>query len=285
MNILFTASGPLVRNSSVTSPARESQGRFAVDSEPEKTESPKPEKLQSGTSNEQASLVDLTDSEKQMVNELKARDKEVRAHEQKHKAMAGKLAKGAIEYTYQRGPDGKSYAVGGEIKIDMSPIPNDPQATVQKAQQIIKTALAVSEPSPADRQVAAQAAQMLAEAQRQMYMENTATEQMVANSYSQNSSRAQEEQSKDEKTEEVEQNDFEFTEIVGANYGTDGGADILGLISAEQNQSKTDLPGYFADSVLMTRPVRVNINQFVNIEGMVSTQGVMNVGGRVDVVA
>ena len=62
---------------------------------------------------------ELTDEEEQIVKELKARDAEVRAHEAAHIAASGGLA-GAPSYTFQDGPDGKRYAVGGEVSIDTS---------------------------------------------------------------------------------------------------------------------------------------------------------------------
>jgi hypothetical protein len=102
----------------------------------------------------------LTEEEKQLVKELRARDREVRAHEQAHKAVAGSYARGGPTYTYQTGPDGRRYAVGGEISIDTSPVPNDPQATTTKAQTIRRAALAPSEPSGQDRSVAAHATRL-----------------------------------------------------------------------------------------------------------------------------
>ena len=63
----------------------------------------------------------LTEQEVKQVQELKARDREVRAHEAAHLAAAGSLATG-VSFTYQRGPDGVQYAVGGEVGIDTSPV-------------------------------------------------------------------------------------------------------------------------------------------------------------------
>ena len=100
----------------------------------------------------------------QQVQELKTRDREVRQHEQAHLAAAGQHAKGGPSFTFQQGPDGKRYAVGGEVQIDTSPVANDPQATIQKAQQIQAAASAPAEPSSQDRKVAAQAAQMASQA-------------------------------------------------------------------------------------------------------------------------
>ncbi|MFZ3155803.1 putative metalloprotease CJM1_0395 family protein [Pseudomonas sp.] len=97
------------------------------------------------------------------IAKLVSRDQEVRTHEQAHAAVGGRYA-GAPSYTYERGPDGKRYAVGGEVGIDTSPIPNDPEATLRKMEVVIRAALAPAEPSAQDRQVAAQAQAQMAEA-------------------------------------------------------------------------------------------------------------------------
>ena len=101
---------------------------------------------------------ELSAEEEKVVQELRARDQEVRAHENAHKAAAGGYATGGPTYTYQTGPDGKRYAIGGEVQIDTSPVPNDPEATIRKAQTIRRAALAPAEPSGQDKRVAAQAA-------------------------------------------------------------------------------------------------------------------------------
>lgn len=106
-----------------------------------------------------------TPTEQQQIQELKTRDREVRAHEAAHKAAAGPHARGGASYTYQRGPDGVRYAIGGEVSISLSPIEGDPEATMRKAQQIRAAALAPAEPSAQDYAVAARAAQMALQAQ------------------------------------------------------------------------------------------------------------------------
>lgn len=58
--------------------------------------------------------------------------------------------------------------MGGEVGIDSSPIPNDPQATIRKAQQIQAAAQAPANPSATDRQVAANAAHMESEARQEI---------------------------------------------------------------------------------------------------------------------
>lgn len=102
------------------------------------------------------------------ITELKAIDRKVRAHEAAHLAAAGGLARGGASFTYTQGPDGKNYAVGGEVAIDTSPVAGDPAATLAKAQQIQAAALAPSDPSPQDRSVAAAAAAMAAQAQAEL---------------------------------------------------------------------------------------------------------------------
>lgn len=92
----------------------------------------------------------LSDEELQQLSELKVRDREVRAHEAAHQAVGGQYA-GAMSFTYQRGPDGAQYAVGGEVSIDVSPVEGDPQATIEKMRVVRAAAMAPAEPSGQDR--------------------------------------------------------------------------------------------------------------------------------------
>ena len=108
--------------------------------------------------------VTLSPDAQREVTQLKQRDQEVRAHEAAHMAAGGGIVTGGATYTYQQGPDGRRYAVGGEVSIDSSPVANNPRATENKAWQIQSAALAPANPSPQDRKVAAQAARMAAKA-------------------------------------------------------------------------------------------------------------------------
>ena len=101
------------------------------------------------------------------MEQLKARDREVRAHEMAHLAAAGGLATSGASFTYQRGPDGVSYATAGEVKIDVSR-GDTPEDTLRRAQIIRAAALAPAEPSGQDRLVAAKATQMEAEARAEL---------------------------------------------------------------------------------------------------------------------
>lgn len=123
-------------------------------------------KLQSQSSNKE----DFTEEEVAQLTELKTRDLEVRAHEQAHLAAAGGYATGAASFSYQKGPDGKSYAVGGEVGIDLSE-ESDPSTTIQKMQTIKRAALAPASPSSTDRQVAAQAEVKAAQARQEILQE------------------------------------------------------------------------------------------------------------------
>ena len=101
------------------------------------------------------------------ITRLSATDRHVRAHEQAHLAAAGRYAAGGPSYTYTTGPDGRQYAVGGDVALDVSPVSGDPEATIQKAHVIEAAANAPADPSAQDRAIAAQAAMMEASAERQ----------------------------------------------------------------------------------------------------------------------
>ncbi|RTE65166.1 catalase [Amphritea opalescens] len=120
------------------------------------------------------------EAESQQVAELATRDAEVRQHELTHAAAGGQYA-GAPTFEYQRGPDGRLYAVGGEVSIDTSSVPDDPQATLEKAEVIMRAALAVAEPSSQDRSVAAQAAAMASEARAELARQNQEPDDNSAN--------------------------------------------------------------------------------------------------------
>jgi hypothetical protein len=92
-------------------------------------------------------------------------DAEVRAHEHAHVAALGS---GVITYETVIGPDGRSYAVGGGVPVDLEPVPGDPAATVRKAERIIQAAYAPGMPSAADQRVAAEAYQMEVQAQHEL---------------------------------------------------------------------------------------------------------------------
>jgi len=117
--------------------------------------------------------LELSPEAQQQLRRLKERDAEVRAHEQAHMAAGGAHVVGGPTYTYQQGPDGRQYAIGGEVAIDTSEVPGDPEATQEKARQVRRAALAPASPSGADRQIAAKASAQEAEAQREERQEDS----------------------------------------------------------------------------------------------------------------
>jgi len=111
---------------------------------------------------------ELSVEEKEMVFELQARDAEVRAHEAAH--QSGGAATGGATYTYQIGPDGKMYAIGGEVSISFGS-GSTPQETIANAQAVIASALAPANPSGQDMAVASSAMVMMMKAQQQLAQE------------------------------------------------------------------------------------------------------------------
>jgi len=112
---------------------------------------------------------ELSPAEEEMVAKLEARDAEVKAHEAAHQAAGGGMT-GAATYTYQQGPDGKMYAIGGEVSISMSS-GSSPEETIANARQLAAAAMAAGEPSPQDFSVAASARVMEMKAQQQLARE------------------------------------------------------------------------------------------------------------------
>lgn len=115
---------------------------------------------------------DLSVDDAKLVAKLKEEDRRVRSHEAAHKAAAGSLARGG-SFSYQTGPDGERYAVGGEVSIDTSPVQGKPSATILKMQQVERAALAPADPSPQDRRVAEQAAAVEAKARGELLAQST----------------------------------------------------------------------------------------------------------------
>lgn len=107
-------------------------------------------------------------ADEKIISQLQHRDKEVRTHELAH-ASAGGAATGSPSYTFEIGPDGKKYAVGGEVSVDLSSVSGDPQATIVKMQKVHAAALAPANPSTQDTRVAASAAQKILAAQSELF--------------------------------------------------------------------------------------------------------------------
>jgi len=107
-------------------------------------------------------IKELSDAEKKQVIDLQARDAEVKTHEAAHQGGGG----GAATYTYQQGPDGKMYAIGGEVSISLES-GSTPEETIANAMQVIAAATAPANPSSQDMAVAASAKSMIIKAQQE----------------------------------------------------------------------------------------------------------------------
>lgn len=123
---------------------------------------------------------DLSAQEKKNLNDLKARDREVKAHEHAHLSAASGLAVSGPTFTFVEGPDGKRYAVGGEVQISVSAVAGDPAATIRKAEQIRRAALAPTQPSAQDQKVAASANAMANQARFELLREKETSSQEPA---------------------------------------------------------------------------------------------------------
>ena len=129
--------------------------------------SQKGEENKSGKISNSPKISELSEEEKAVVEQLKKTDQEVKAHEQAHKNAGGQYA-GSASFGYVKGPDGKRYAVSGEVPIDIAPVEGDPKATIAKMDAVISAALAPAKPSSQDRNVAARAAALRAKAQAEI---------------------------------------------------------------------------------------------------------------------
>lgn len=96
----------------------------------------------------------LSAEQERQVQALQQIDRTVRAHEQAHIAAGRGVVTSGANFSYTYGPDGKQYAVGGEVSIDTSP-ERKPEANIDKGQRIQTAALAPADPSPQDHRVAA----------------------------------------------------------------------------------------------------------------------------------
>ena len=135
--------------------------------ESKKAQKEKEQELKKSVEKEKASDPHkLSQEQEEQVKELQARDAEVKQHEAAHQAAGGGLA-GAASYTYQQGPDGKMYAIGGEVPISM-PASSSPEEALANARKVIASATAPGEPSGQDMAVASSAAMMQLKAEQQI---------------------------------------------------------------------------------------------------------------------
>jgi len=163
--------------------------------------------------------VQLSKEELQLISELASRDREVRSHELAHQAVGGQYT-GAAAFSFQTGPDGKRYAIGGEVPIDVSPAKN-PEATIQKMRTVKAAALAPAEPSPQDLSVAATATQILLQAQIELASER-AKETAESSKPSENTTESSQRAAAASKT---------YGEITGLNADSKGNSELLDTLA------------------------------------------------------
>ena len=113
---------------------------------------------------------ELTTQEKQELAKLKITDAEVKRHENAHKAMAAGLQTSGPNYEYETGPDGKKYAVAGDVNISYQKS-SDPEVNLKNAQKLKAAALAPADPSAQDRSVARKADVEIAKAKQEILEE------------------------------------------------------------------------------------------------------------------
>ncbi len=162
-----TSDNPNTRNST----DNQEQPKNATASEKDKAQSGSDDKQKGGEeSGQQGSQDQQQTQQRQEVERLQRTDREVRAHEAAHANAGGQLA-GAPQLSFKTGPDGKRYAVSGEVSIDTSKVSNDPQATIDKMDQVKRAALAPASPSSQDLKVAAIASQVANQARVELNIE------------------------------------------------------------------------------------------------------------------
>lgn len=115
----------------------------------------------------EAGSLTFSKEEMRLVKELQRRDTEVRTHEQAHLTAAGQYAAGGASFSYTTGPNGKRYAIGGEVPIDIGK-EKTPEATIQKMRTVRRAALAPASPSSADRSIAVQASDTESQAMKEL---------------------------------------------------------------------------------------------------------------------
>lgn len=113
-----------------------------------------------------------------IAQRLQTQDRSVRAHEHAHAAHAGRYG-GPPNFDLSPGPDGRIYAVGGEVPIDTAPVSGDPAATITKMQVVRRRALDPAGATAADRALATQVSRQEAHARRELMQQRAAERQAL----------------------------------------------------------------------------------------------------------
>ena len=106
------------------------------------------------------SEANMSTEDKALLDRLRARDSMVRGHENAHVTAAGGQASGPVQYTYQTGPDGRQYAIGGSVNIAVVSSPADDDQAARQADTARRAAEAGGQTSLRDMQVSMRAAEL-----------------------------------------------------------------------------------------------------------------------------
>jgi len=145
----------------------------------EQVDSTLPASSAKGSAKTSAGSKQLTTEQQRTIQQLQQIDRTVRAHEQAHLSAGRGVVTSGAQFQYTYGPDGKQYAVGGEVGIDTSP-ERKPQANIDKGRLIQAAALAPKDPSPQDFRVAAVGGQLEAQGQTDLVREQQAQRNLDA---------------------------------------------------------------------------------------------------------
>jgi hypothetical protein len=162
-----SGSGTTAQSSDSQKDQSGSEDRVTISQEGKEKSSDFGSPLVSEKSSTEPGTENLNQQELKQIQQLKRRDAEVRTHEQTHLSAAGRYATSGASFTYQKGPDGGSYAIGGEVNIDTSK-ESTPEATITKMQTIKRAALAPADPSGADKRIAANANSVEVQARQEL---------------------------------------------------------------------------------------------------------------------
>lgn len=175
---------------------------------------------------------DLSTVELDIIRELRARDQEVRAHEAAHASVGGQYA-GAPSYSFETGPNGVRYAVGGEVPISLPSSGGDPQQTIRAAEQVRRAALAPANPSGQDRSIASRAT-LVASSARVELAEQREGERRLAS--------AERNEAKTENDLKGEQRKSLLESVRSSNF-------LSSNLSSPENLSEINSPGKLLDQI------------------------------------
>ena len=145
-----------------------------------------------------------------------------------------------VTNTYQRGPDGRAYAIGGKVQLDVSEVANDPEASLQKSEQIRRAALAPMDPSPQDMKVAASAGQMAARARLDIAVHRREEAQLEAEQR-----KLEAEQQRSEQIDREQQGDSALSGVPSIENPADAGDPLSSAPSSTPVQPVSDAPAAF----------------------------------------